>query len=329
VTLPTTRVTVIIATYNRAALLDGCLHHVGRQRFSPGDEVIVVDNGSTDDTAAVVTRHQRRGTAPLQLLHESMPGKSRAIARALDVATGDILAFTDDDANVDDDWLEAVRDVMADPGVALAGGPVRPRWQATVPRWIRRARDRHPRLGAPMGLLDYGDRPLELGARTALGANLAVRRAAFTHAGGFPSHLGKRRGTLLSGEDHELCRRVQEAGFRAKYSPGVAVQHWVPADRARVPYVLRWFYWSGITHARIDHDRSAARGRALYGLPLYLVSRAAGASAAGLAALLTCNPASALHHAIDVAFTAGYAAERWGLTAHAGPPSTTVAGDTA
>ena len=323
-----TRVTVIIATYNRAALLDECLDHLRRQRFSPGDEILVVDNGSTDDTAAVVARHQRGAAVSLQLLREPRPGKSRAIARALAVAAGDILAFTDDDVHVDDDWLAAVRAALGDPGVALVGGPVRPRWQATVPRWIRRARDRYPRLGAPLALLDYGDRPLALGARTVLGANLAVRREAFTQAGGFPAHLGKRRGTLRSGEDHELCRRVQEAGFRAIYCPTAAVQHWVPAERARVPYMLRWFYWSGITHARMDQDRSA-RGRALHGLPLYLVARAAAAAGAALAALLTGDPASALHHAIDVAFTAGYAAERWGLTAHAGPPSPTGAGDLA
>ena len=328
-TIPEMRVTVIIATYNRAALLDQCLDHLCRQRFAPGDEVIVVDNGSTDDTASVVARHQIRCAAPLRLLHEPTPGKSRAITRALALATGDILAFTDDDANVDEDWLDAWRDLMADPGVALAGGPVRPRWQSTVPQWIRRARDRYPRLGAPIGLLDYGDRPIELGARTVLGANLAVRREVFTRAGGFPTHLGKLRGTLLSGEDHQLCRRVQDAGFRAMYVPAAAVHHWVPAGRARVSYCLRWFYWSGITHAIMDGEGSATNGRALHGLPLYLFSRAAAASAAVLTTLLTCNRASALNHAIDVAFAVGYAAERWGLTAHAGQASTDVAGETA
>ena len=164
------RITVIIATYNRAALLDECLDHLGRQRFTAGDEVIVVDNGSTDDTAAVVVRHQARFAVPLHLLHETLPGKSRAIARALAAATGEILAFTDDDVNVEEDWLDALRDAMADPAVALVGGPVRPRWQSTVPHWIRRARDRHPRLGAPIALLDYGNSPAELGSRAALGA---------------------------------------------------------------------------------------------------------------------------------------------------------------
>jgi glycosyltransferase involved in cell wall biosynthesis len=210
-------ITVIIATYNRAALLDECLAHLRTQAFRPGDEVIVIDNGSTDHTGGVVARHQAAFTVPLHLLQEVTPGKSRAVARAVTFANGDILAFTDDDVNVDDGWLEAIRAAMADPAVALVGGPVTPRWQPGVPRWIQRARDQHPRLGAPVALLDYGSHCAELGARTVLGANLAVRWEVFTKVGGFPIHLGKLRGTLLSGEDHELCRLVQDTGFKALY----------------------------------------------------------------------------------------------------------------
>jgi GT2 family glycosyltransferase len=321
------RVSIIVATYNRATLLDECLDHLGRQRFRPGDEVIVVDNGSTDDTAAVVARHRSRYAVPLRLLNESLPGKSRAIARALIGATGEVLAFTDDDVNADDGWLDAVRTAMSDADVALMGGPVAPRWHPAVPLWIRRARERHPRLGAPLALLDYGDRPLALGPRAVLGANLAVRRQLFTELGGFPAHLGKLRGTLLSGEDHELCRRVQAAGFRAMYFPGAIVHHYVPADRARVPYFLKWFFWSGITHAIMDSEAAPAGGRTIAGLPLYLVKRAAISSAGVLAGLLTWQWTPALDCAIDVAFTAGYAAERWGVVAGAGRTAT-AAGET-
>jgi GT2 family glycosyltransferase len=321
-------VSIIVATYNRATLLDECLGHLGRQRFRAGDEVIVVDNGSTDDTAAVVARHRSGCAVPLHLLHEPLPGKSRAIARALIGATGDVLAFTDDDVNVDDGWLDAVRAAMADPDVALMGGPVAPRWHPAVPQWIRRARERHPRLGAPLALLDYGDRPLALGPRTVLGANMAVRRQLFTELGGFPSHLGKLRGTLLSGEDHELCRRVQSAGFRAMYFPSAVVHHLVPADRARVSYFLKWFFWSGITHAIMDGEAAPTGGLSIAGLPLYLVRRAAVSCAGAIAGLLTCQWTSALNCTIDVAFTAGYAAERWGVVAAAGG-TPAAAGETA
>jgi glucosyl-dolichyl phosphate glucuronosyltransferase len=324
-----TSVTVIIATYNRAGLLNECLDHLRVQPFQPGDEVIVVDNGSTDDTDGIVARQQTRFPVPVHLLHEAVPGKSRAIARAVAFANGDVLAFTDDDVNVGPDWLEVIRGAMSDPGVALVGGPVMPRWQPGVPGWIRRARDRHPRLGAPVALLDYGSQSAELGPRTLLGANLAVRWEVFTKVGGFPAHLGKLRGTLLSGEDHEMCRRVQAEGFRALYLPDARVAHWVPANRARVSYFLRWFYWSGITHAIMDGRTAPARARTILGLPLYLVARAARASAAALGALAIGNRASALNLAIDAAFSLGYAAERWGLRGRSAAGPTRAASEAA
>jgi GT2 family glycosyltransferase len=307
VTRQTASVTIIIATFNRAALLDECLAHLRAQNFQPGDEVIVVDNGSTDDTPGIVARHQALAPVPIHMLRESTPGKSLAVSRAVAFANGDILAFTDDDVNVNHDWLEALRAALSEPSVALVGGPVTPRWEAGVPRWIQRARDTHPRLGAPLALLDYGDQPAELGSRTALGANLAVRWEVFTRVGGFPTHLGKLRGTLLSGEDAEMCRLVQASGFRALYVPGARVAHWVPANRARVSYFLRWFYWSGITHAMMDGPGLRTRGRSVHGMPLYLVARAGRASASALAAIAMGNRISALNFAVDVAFALGYA----------------------
>src|SRR5438128_546444 len=98
------RISVIVATYNRATLLDDCLTHLARQRFEPGDEVVVVDNGSTDRTATVIRAHQQTLPVPLQWLAEPRPGKSHALGRAIAVATGDVLAFTDDDVNVDATW---------------------------------------------------------------------------------------------------------------------------------------------------------------------------------------------------------------------------------
>ena len=309
-----TNVSIIVATHNRAALLDECLDHLSRQRLLPDDEIIVVDNGSTDDTAAVVGSHQRGCGLPIHLLHEPIAGKSHAIARGAAAAKGQILALTDDDVNVGDDWLDVLRRVLADPAVGIAGGPVKPRWEPTVPRWIRSVADRYPRLASPIALLDYGDERARLGSRTLLGANLAVKRDVFFRVGGFPAHLGKLRGTLLSGEDHELCRLVQVAGFDAFYCPDAAVHHWVPASRTRVRYILRWFYWSGITHAIMDAQKPPATGRAVNGFPFYLISRTASAAIRIPIALLCADLASALVRAADVAFGVGFAAQRWGLT---------------
>ena len=305
-------ISVIVATLNRAALLDECLTHMARQRFEPGDEVIVVDNGSTDETALVIERHRRAFSAPLLGLTESRPGKSHALARAFTASTGDILAFTDDDVNVSDTWIDAIRRAMADPTVALVGGAIEPRWEAKTPRWLQLNPDRYSRLAAPLALVDYGPHVCDLGVRTAMGGNLAVRRSAMLRVGGFDPHLGKLRGTLLSGEDHDFCRRVQSAGLRACYCPEARVRHWVPAERMRLRYFASWFFWSGITNAKLD-DRDNARPRSLFGLPLYLVRRFTAGLIRAPLALCAGDTTKAVDLAMDVAFAAGYAANRWGF----------------
>ena len=317
-------ISVIIATHNRRNLLRECLAHLGVQSYRPGDEVIVVNNGSTDDSRNVIADHARTFPVPLRYLEENEPGKSHAVAAALRVATGDVLAFTDDDVNVDRLWLDAIRRAMTDPAITLIGGPVAPRWERRAPAWLRGAVDGYGTLTAPLALLNFGPDVVELGPRTVLGANLAVRREVFVSVGGFAHHLGKLRGTLLTGEDRELCRRVQAAGFRAVYCPDMRVRHWVPAGRTRIRYYLSWFFWSGIANAAIDAEQPRS-GRSLLGIPLYLLKRGAAAAVGVVTAAVVGNATGALERAIDIAFAAGYATGRWGSLLSR-PATTSVGG---
>ncbi len=303
-------ITVVIATYNRATLLSTCLEHLARQRFGTDDEVIVVDNGSTDQTPKVLMDAERSFPVPLRHVVERTPGKSNAMATGVALASGDVLAFTDDDVEVDATWIDEIRQVMRDPGIALAGGPVVPRWETSPPKWLRAEVERYGRLAAPLGLLNYGSESFPLGPRTVLGANLIVRAEVLRKLGGYASHLGKLRGTLLSGEDHELCMRVQAAGFRAVYWPELHVSHWVPASRMRARYAMSWFYWSGITHATLDAAEISQRS--LFRIPLYFIKRMTAAAARTVAAALTGRSAQVMDNAIDVAFVTGYIARRWG-----------------
>src|SRR5262245_59752109 len=302
------RISVLIATFNREALLDECLHHLGRQRFENGDEVVVVDNGSTDRTPDVIARHARTFPVPLRRIHEPRPGKSIAIARGLDAAAGDGFAFTDDDVNVDERWLHELRTAMT-PGVALVGGRVLPRWERRPPRWLVAGTDRG-RLAAPLALADYGPQPIEFGPRTAMGGNMAVRREVIEQLGGFAENLGSVRGTLLTGEDHEFSMRVQSAGHRAIYQPSAVVYHWVPAARTRLRFLLRWFFWSGIANATIDRA-VLPRQKKLLRVPRYLVKRLAVGIISVPFLALTGRLTAAAERAADVAFAVGYAARCW------------------
>lgn len=308
-------VSVIIATYNRAAMLDDCLLWLRQQSWRPGDEIIVADNGSTDDTMAVVARHH--DAAPLiRYILETTPGKSAALQTALSHAGGEVIVLTDDDVRVGPQWITTLRREMADASVVLAGGPVTPRWERQAPRWLRIGHGPFTRLAAPIALLDYGTVAADLDDRTLLGANMAIRREALTELGGFSPHLGKLRDTLLSGEDAELCERVRQRGWCARYVPGARVQHWVPATRMRIGYYLRWFYWSGITHAALD-DGQDTGGRRLVGLPAWLLRHAVRAVGRAIPALVQRRPDVLVDCANDLAFAAGYAVRHRRLTSAA------------
>ena len=321
------RVRVIVLNWNGRRWLDGCLTALRRQTFRDF-EVVLVDNGSTDDTASIIAKHRQTFPVPVLHLNEPRPGKTHALAKALAVATGDVLAFTDDDVNVEDTWIETIRAAMSEPEVALVGGPVAPRFERRPPRWLIFEGNGYGRLASPLALVDYGPRDADLGARALLGANLAVRRDVLQRVGGFAPHLGKLRGTLLSGEDDEFCRRVQASGFRARYCCSARVWHWVPASRMRLSYFLNWFFWSGITNSVLDEAMASTPGK-LFGVPRYLIRRFVAAFVALPFFVLLGRRRSALDRAVDAAFVAGYAAREWGLV-HVEPAVAPVpAGDAA
>ncbi len=118
------RLSVVICTRNRAALLERCLAAVAAQE-RPCDELVVVDNGSSDHTSEVIARSPARRVF---LSEPSIPLARNAGARA---ATGDIICYTDDDAVPDPRWLQAIEQAfLRDERIGIVGGDAAPApWQ--------------------------------------------------------------------------------------------------------------------------------------------------------------------------------------------------------
>jgi GT2 family glycosyltransferase len=304
-------VSVVIATYNRAALLADCLESIREQPFESGDEVIVVDNASTDETAAVVERFARSASTQVLTLVERQPGKTPALATGIARASGTILALTDDDVCVGRGWISAIRRRFgADPELALLAGRIDPRWERPWPSWLVLGRERFGRLSAPLGLVHYGE-PQPLGQRSALGGNVALRRDVLSALGGFAPHLGRMRGTLMSGEDHELSQRIVTAGYRAVYDPTLCVRHWVPAERTRLSYFLRWSFWAGVTHSLMDAENGGRGMTSVHArVPRYLWKRAVMAAVQATAELVRGRGPSVVERLMDGAFAIGYISDR-------------------
>jgi glucosyl-dolichyl phosphate glucuronosyltransferase len=309
--------TILICTYNRAGLLGPTLDSIARLE-APGLrwDVLVVDNNSSDDTRRIVEARQATYPVPLRYHFEGRQGKSIALNSGLSHAQGDIIAFTDDDVEVPEGWLEAaVRPLKTRPGIAYTGGPVEPMWEAPPPAWLAPAGN----LGGTIAVKDHGSEPFifEERRKTPLGVNMAVRRELIDEIGGFRPDLGRRGNSLLGQEQAEFFYRSRAAGALGLYVPEMVVRHHVPSARLTAHYFRRWWYWKGISQARLHriHQKTElgldlARVPRVLGVPRYMLRSIVSEAMAAIAAAARRRRATAAEHAMMMCYAVGYSVEQ-------------------
>jgi GT2 family glycosyltransferase len=311
---------IVIATYKRADDLRDTLQSLaGLQPDGPW-EVIVVDNNSPDATRAVVEHAARTFPVELRCLFEGRQGRSPALNTGIAAARGSIVVTTDDDVRVPADWLNRAAEGLERLQCDYVGGRVMPIWGGPRPAWLP---NRGGKQWAVIALLDYGEAPIEFGTRVPLGVNMAFRREAFAAAGMFDPDTGRRAGTLLGQEVREWCIRARKAGLRGFYVPEMHVEHIIPADRLTKSYFRRWFYWRGISRARL-YERSGLDMEApeqtqldfttvphVLGTPRYLYGKAARAVTRWFRATLRRDRVIAFEQELWICFFAGIVRQRW------------------
>jgi glycosyltransferase involved in cell wall biosynthesis len=304
-------ISVVIATRNRARLLASTLEALAAQDRAAEDwEILVVDNGSTDETPDVVRTAGARMSAPVVYVQETRSGKSHALNTAVSRARGDLLLLTDDDVLPSAGWLNAYDRAFRESGADYAAGRIFPLWEADPPRWMSW------RLYGVLAVGDGGPLPLPLGRGVneqimPIGANMAVRRHVLESIGGWNTSLGKLQGTLRTGEDHEFALKMVRAGFRGVYVPEASVLHRVPPDRLRLGYFGRWYFDNGAIVAGLDQEFGTALPQ-LFGVPRHLWRRFASDLLGALRALLLRDAPSATARVMRVLWFAGYLRGRWG-----------------
>jgi GT2 family glycosyltransferase len=235
------RVSVVVCAYNAEQTIDDCLTSIGALNY-PDTEIIVIDDGSTDRTAAIAARHAR-----VQIVRIANGGLAAARNVGLRHATGDIVAYTDADVRVDRDWLTYLVQPFLNSSVVAAGGP------NVVPAddpWMAQCVARAP--GGPTHVL-LDDRVAE----HVPGCNCAFRRDALMAIGGFnPIYL-------RAGDDVDVCWRLQAKGWKIGYAPSALVWHHHRAS-VRAYWRQQVGYGEGETWLMRQHPRQFARGRAAW-----------------------------------------------------------------
>lgn len=206
-------VSLIVCTRNRSGRLAHCLEAMRQVQFAGVWEIVVVDNGSTDETPATIKAAAANMPAPLTSVLQLKPGVSGGRNAGIAASRGRIIVFTDDDCYVEPDLLtEAVR-AFEDEKVGFATGRV----------------DLHDPTDVPI-TINPSRTPVRFPAKSYLyleriiGANLAFRRSVLEQIGGFDVFMGP--GTSIGGaEDVDLVARASAVGWEGVYRPEMAIRH--------------------------------------------------------------------------------------------------------
>ena len=225
---------ITIVTCNRAQSLARGLNALAGQDFDLSRcEIIVADNGSTDDTKQVAENF-RDSFPNFTYLFDARPGQMVGWHRALEIAQGVVTCFIDDDAEPIPTWLAGLEDAYRHQIVGMVTGPIELAFESAPPDWLDSMK-----LGEPgsqtlpfLGMLDCGSSIMEIPANFVWGTNFSIRRELLLEIGGF--HPGAMPPSLLhfygDGEVH-VGREVAARGYKALYHPLAGVSHQIPQAR--------------------------------------------------------------------------------------------------
>jgi glucosyl-dolichyl phosphate glucuronosyltransferase len=280
-------VSVIICSYNRAAYIPLALQSLTAQTAAPHlFEIIVVDNNSTDDTAAVCAGFIKAHPGhSIQYFTETSQGSSFARNTGAAQAKGSLLCFMDDDAIAAPDYItNIIRFFTSNPQAHALGGRIIPRYIPQKPAWISY------HVASLVGNFDYSTAVEEFAEeKYPLESNMIVSKADFDSISGFSTAIPGVKGTLrIGGEGKDFFYRLKEKGKRVFYDPAVVVEHIVEVAKLTPEYMYR--VASGI--GRGERVRILQKGKTAYFKKiLEYLYKLAGSVVLGLLYTVKGNPA--------------------------------------
>lgn len=278
-------VTVVIRAYTEERW-DGLIEafaSLASQTRRPDQIVLVVDHNPTLLSRSRATFHEAT------VVTSETRGCCGSGNAGLRHATGEIIAFMDDDAVAEPTWLETLLAPYADDRIVGVGGKIIPRWVTGAPGWFP------SEFNWVVGCTYRGLPEVATPVRNLIGCNMSFRRDALNEIGGFRemAGLGHSGARPVGGDETELCIRLRQHDRSAVllYEPRAVVHHNVPASRARFDYFLRRCALEGRSKAVISRVAGARDG--LSSESSYVLSVLPAGVLTGIGATLRGDPAGA------------------------------------
>jgi len=246
-------ISICICTFNRALSLKETLESLVlcADEISFGDEILVVDNNSSDETKDVVSSFMK--ALPVNYLYEKEQGLANARNKALSMFKNDIIIFIDDDITVLKGFINAYkRAFLTYKSGQFFGGRIDVDWGRKQPYWYKS--NDLPMLNGLLGNYNMGteDKQYRQGVLLPYGANFALRKALTQKVGKFNSELGVKGEHLGRGEETDYFRRALDLDCNGHYIESARVRHRFQTERITLTYLYRYGLQKGTEAALLD-----------------------------------------------------------------------------
>jgi len=236
---------VIISAYSIERLYDVlfCIDSLKKQTLLPKEIILVLE-----PDPYLIDFYKLRAPPEIKIIVSNGKGLSHARNTGVQNSIGDFVAFIDDDAYADKEWLELLNINYSDPAVIGVGGFVKPLWEIQRPNWLPEEIDWT--VGCSHKMLLKGRHPV----RNPIGCNMSFRRMIFEKVGYFDSTIGRYGKQLLSGEEAFFSFRAlaKIPNSTIMYDPRAVVFHKVSRKRASINYVLLRSFYEGYSKGLIS-----------------------------------------------------------------------------
>lgn len=238
-------ISAVVCAYTdaRRELLDNSIEAILDQ-LGPRDQLVVVIDYNDELLDRVSAEYGSRATVVPNRNERGICGARNA---GIEASRCDVVAFVDDDAQVQPGWLHLLREDYRDPAVTGVGGNAAPVWPADPPQWFPAT------FNWVVGCSHEGLPVDPAPVRNLLGCNMSFRREALDAVGGFNPEIGQTGSNLMRCDETELCIRInqQTQSPVLLLDPRVKVRHWVSDDRTTWKYFLRRCFWEGFSKQRL------------------------------------------------------------------------------
>lgn len=231
-------ISIIVCTYNRDKYLPKMLQSASRQTCAKeAFELILVNNKSTDTTEKLCNDFgENNKHINYKYFLETQQGLSFARNRGVAEAKGEYIVFIDDDAFLDENYVEQLSQYLSNTTEEYVGfgGKILPFLECDLPKWMSKY------LASLMSIIDMGTEITKFqGTKYPIGANMGFSKAVFDEIGGFNTELGRIGKSMLGGEEKDFFFRVKSLNAPIYYFPKMLVHHVIPKERLTEEFVKK------------------------------------------------------------------------------------------